>query len=221
MIKAVIFDLDDTLYDYETINKLATQNLEKFVCRKFNINSDSFYNVYNLAKKQTKELLGETGSSHNRMLYCQKLLENLEKNPVEHSVEFYECYWNFMLENMKLNEGTIELLDYLKSNSIKIAICTDLTAHIQHRKINKLSLTNYIDALVTSEEAGAEKPSSKMYELIYYKLSKLIPNLKKEECLFVGDSLKKDVEGPVEFGMVSLRYSSMKAIREFLCHQIQ
>lgn len=216
MIRAVIFDLDDTLYDYEAINELATERLCQLTCKTLGITETAFNDAYSWAKKQTKELLGETGSSHNRLLYCQKTLERLGKNPVDGALEMYDCYWNYMLKNMKLRNGTLALLKRLKSDGIKISICTDLTAHIQHRKINKLGLTPFLDVLVTSEEAGAEKPSEKIYRLVFEKLNKLLPDLQKADCLFVGDSQSKDVDGPRAFGMSSLLFTGINDLEKYI-----
>lgn len=214
MLKAVIFDLDDTLYDYATIHQIAMEKLRAFTCEKYSIGEDDFDKAFSKAKKQTKKLLKDTASCHNRLLYCQKTLENLGQNPVCSALEMYDCYWNCMLENMKLRQGSIELLERLKSDGIKIAICTDMTAHIQYRKILKLGLVPYIDVLVTSEEAGEEKPSQKMYGLAFEKLLHLVPNLKLSECLFTGDSHEKDVEAPLSFGMKSVLFMNMKDLEE-------
>lgn len=209
MCKAIIFDLDDTLYDYESIHKSAMKKLRAFACEKMRISEKEFDIAFLAAKKETKELLEETGASHNRMLYCQKTLEKLGKNPVDGALEMYDCYWDSMLSEMKLREGTVQLLERLKADNIKIAICTDLTTQIQHRKIKQLGLVPYIDVLVTSEEAGAEKPNERIYELTYAKLQILIPGIKKSECLFVGDSTEKDVVAPKRFGMDSVLFTNM------------
>ena len=211
MYKAIIFDLDNTLYDYESINKIAMEKLCLFVCRKFAISESNFNKSFLWAKKKTKELLGETGSSHNRILYCQKLLEKLGKNPVDGALEMYDCYWGSVLHDIKPRDGTINLFKKLKSDNIKIAICTDLTAHIQHMKIRKLGLVPYIDVLVTSEEVGAEKPSEKIYSLVLEKL-----DFTADECLFVGDNIEKDVDAPKHLGMDSVLFTSMKDLEKIL-----
>ncbi len=214
MYKAIVFDLDDTLYDYESIHKSAMKKLRAFTCKKIEISEKEFDIAFLAAKKETKDVLGETGASHNRMLYCQKTLEKLGKNPVDGALEMYDCYWDFMLSEMKLREGTVQLLEKLKADNIKIAICTDLTTQIQHRKIKQLGLVPYIDVLITSEEAGAEKPNERIYELTYAKLQTLIPDIKKSECLFVGDSKEKDVAAPKRFGMDSVLFTNMKNLEK-------
>lgn len=199
MLKAIIFDLDDTLYEYEEINKEAINALCAYTCNRYNISISVFLEVFRKAREENKQILGQTGASHNRMLYCQKMLEYLNIPPAEAALELYETYWGYMLEHMELREGILELLQYCKEHSIKIGICSDLTAHIQHRKIRKLGISSLIDKIVTSEEAGIEKPASIMYEMILNKLG-----VKPEEALFIGDSLEKDIKGAKKVGMKAL-----------------
>ena len=53
----------------------------------------------------------------------------------------------------------------LKERGIRIGIGTDMTAHIQYRRLEFLNLSPYIDFIVTSEEAGVEKPTPHLFEL--------------------------------------------------------
>ena len=202
MIKAVIFELDDTLYNYNELNEQGINEICKYTCQNLKISKEHFYKAFDKAKKDVKSTLGNVASSHNRLLYCQKTLENLNENPFSIALEMYEVYWQHILKNMKLNDNVLEVLEFSKQKKIKIGICTDLTVHIQHRKIRKLGIDKYIDAIVTSEEVGIEKPDFKMYNKISEKL-----DVTPEEALFVGDSLKKDVLGSIEYGMKALWYS--------------
>lgn len=201
MYKAVIFDLDDTLYDYASLNESAIKKVADFLREKHHVDFARFNDAFSKARKETKEVLGDIGASHNRMLYFQKTLECLSLNPVEDALTMYETYWGYMLNNMRLSQGALELLDFCKSKSLKIGICSDLTAHIQHRKLQKLGITTYIDAIVTSEEAGREKPSSQMFSMILSKLG-----VSPSEALYIGDSYKKDVLGAEKMGIQAVWY---------------
>ena len=158
MLRAVIFDLDDTLYEYEELNRIATAKLCAFTCERLRVSEQRFYAAYDWGRRETKRTLGNTGASHNRLLYCQKTLEYLGQRPVGLALEMYETYWGYMLEHMNLRPGAGELLGYCSKRGLKIGICTDLTAHIQHRKLKRLGLSELVSALATSEEAGIEKP---------------------------------------------------------------
>ena len=76
-----------------------------------------------------------------------------------------------------------------------------MTAHIQFRKLEKLSLLSFVDFVVTSEEAGCEKPEKSFYELCIEKAGCL-----PEECLMIGDSLEKDVLGAKTAEMQAMRF---------------
>ena len=194
--QSVILDLDDTLYDYVSINDSAIEATALLAEHEFGIRPEDFMTAFTWARKDNKRVLGETAASHNRLLYFQKTLEYLHLPPVGMAIRLYECYWGYMLEHMTLYEGALDFLKFCKANTISIGICSDLTAHIQHRKIEKLGLIPYIDAIVTSEEAGAEKPAPQMFQMILDKLG-----VQASEALYVGDSYKKDVIGAEKMGI--------------------
>ena len=91
----------------------------------------------------------------------------------------------------------------MKKFTGKVCIITDLTAEIQYRKIKKLKLTNLIDFIVTSEEAGIEKPSSNIFELALKKI-----NLKSSEICMIGDSYEKDIVGGINLGIKSFWFNA-------------
>ncbi len=203
MIKAVIFDLDNTLYSYDECNEKATDALRIYACSRYKISAEEFEKAYSWAKAQVKHQLGNTGASHNRMLYMQLFLERIGCSPLDGSLDLYDLYWNTMLENMHAYSYVDELLKLLKESKIKIGILTDLTAHIQHRKIFKLGIDRYVDAIVTSEEAGEEKPASCMFKTMLTKL-----DVAATEALMVGDSKEKDIEGALGNGIDGILVTS-------------
>jgi len=82
---------------------------------------------------------------------------------------------------------------------MKIVLISDLTIGIQLRKIEKLKITPYIDYLVTSEEAGSEKPHSIMFLLALNKL-----NILAHETIMVGDNKENDIAGANAVGIESV-----------------
>ncbi len=201
MIKAVILDLDDTLYAYEPLDKEARARVRAYTCEQLGITAEEYDEAYLFGRNETKHQLGDVGASHNRMLYYQKTLEYLGVNPVPLSLQLYEIYWGTFLNNMVLYDGVRKFIDRLHEHKIKVMICTDLTAHIQHRKIEALGLAKDIHYLVTSEEAGREKPSAEIFKLCLKKLQ-----LSPEEVCCIGDSLAKDVEGAKAMGMQAILF---------------
>lgn len=199
MIKAVVFDLDNTLYAYDSLDREAGQRVQDFICRTLGISEDKYREAYQFGRAETKKQLGDVAASHNRLLYFQKTLEYMKVKPMSLSLQMYEMYWGTFLEKMQLFPGARSLIDSLCEKGIMIAVCTDLTAHIQHRKIKALGLCDDISYLITSEEAGREKPAPEMFALCLDKMG-----LPAEEVCYIGDSYSKDIEGAKACGMKAI-----------------
>lgn len=208
MIKAVIFDLDDTLYEYGPLDQEAWGKVRGMVCEELGISVSAYEEAYSYGRRETKRQLGNVAASHNRLLYCQKTLEYLGRNPAPLSLQMYETYWGTFLEKMRLFDGVREFMDRMHKQGITMMICTDLTAHIQHRKIEALGITEDIKYLVTSEEAGREKPAPEIFALCLEKLKR-----KPEEVCCIGDSLERDVKAALNAGMHAVQFYPGKPSR--------
>lgn len=196
MIKAVIFDLDGTLYDYNTLEKEAFARAGVLVQEQIGVTKEQYEEAFRRARKEVKRILGDVASSHNRMLYCQKTMEFLDIRPLYLTLEMYETYWGTFLDQMELYPGGRTFLDALHDENIRVGICSDMVAQIQYRKLLALGLQDDVDCLVTSEEAGVEKPSPQIFELCLKKL-----RIAPEEACFVGDSYERDIKGAAAAGM--------------------
>lgn len=209
MIKGVIFDIDGTLYDYISNDKIAVESLCKYAKENLNVKEEDFRRFYSEARQIVKERLTDGGARHSRVLFCQTVLELLGENPFCHILKMYDTYWNTFLENMKPFDGVLEFIQKLKSAGKKISICTDMTAHIQYRKIERLGLKNFIDCMVTSEETGLEKPSPVMFNLALKKL-----NVSADKAAYFGDSLERDIEGSAKVGIKPFWYIDSREVEE-------
>ena len=204
MIKAVIFDLDGTLFDYTRSHNAALVNLTLEGGRLLNISQAEFSIAYEWGREKVKNNIPIQAASHNRLLYIENALEHLGFKPALFALNLYDVYWNTFLDNMSLLEEADELLEYLRRKGIKICLCSDLTAHIQYRKLRKLSIETCFDYIVTSEEAGIEKPNKRIFHLALDKL-----NVKAEEAVFIGDNKDRDIKGAEEVGMKAFLYGTV------------
>lgn len=201
-IKAVIFDLDDTLYDYKSLNELAEKEIQEHVKNMYNIDAPDFNKKYYEAKEIVKSRLHGTGAEHNRLLYFQVFMELIGRKPVSDALELYEIYWNTILDNIVLRDGVKDIFSFCHNNNISIGICSDLTAMIQHRKLKRLGIDSQVDYLVTSEEAGVEKPNPVIFATVLSKIG-----CDASECMFIGDSWNKDICGSKDMGMIPVWFN--------------
>ena len=168
---AVLFDTDNTLYPYEPAHQAAMRAVRVKAARLFGVDQEKFDQSFDTARRTIKDRLGTTASSHSRLLYFQQMLEIIGlRSQVLLALDLEQTYWRTFLSNARLFEGVRELLDDLRIAGIPTAIVTDLTAQIQFRKIVYFGLDHYFDYIVTSEEAGFDKPHPAPFEIALQKM---------------------------------------------------
>jgi putative hydrolase of the HAD superfamily len=199
--KAIIFDTDNTLYHYEPAHKAAMDAVLHKAKKLLSVEGDEFIKIFDFSRNEIKLQLGETASSHSRLLYFQRTIENLGMGTrIFLALDFEQTYWREFLVNARLYPGIREFLQQLKSTEIKTANITDLTAQIQFRKMVYFGLDEFFDFVVTSEEAGCDKPDIRPFTLALKKL-KVSP----EDVWMIGDSIACDVVGAKEANLVSFQ----------------
>ena len=201
-IKSVIFDIDNTLYDFAYSNKIALDKLREYTNKNFGWTAEEFDEKHLAVQNEIYSQIGYNGSCRDRMLRYQKMLEHSSLPLSIHAVKLYELYWSTMLETLVPYDGVFEVFKTLKENGIKIGVGSDMTPYIQMLKLEKMKVLQFVDFIVTSEEAGEEKPSSKLFQMCLDKAG-----FEKSECLFVGDDLRKDYSGAKNFGMKALLFN--------------
>jgi len=190
--KAVIFDTDNTLYPYNFSHKCATHAVEKKAEKLLGINKEEFSTAYLISRKEIKSRLGDTASSHSRLLYFQRTLEILGlETQVMITLDLEQTYWRTFLSNIRLFPSVKEYIQDLRAQGIRSAVVTDLTAQIQFRKLVYFGLHESFDYIVTSEEAGADKPSYQPFQLALDKLGVLA----SDDIWMIGDHPVKDIQG--------------------------
>ena len=204
MIKTVIFDVDGTLYDYNSCHEIGMKALEQYCRRRFQTIPEEFRQIYGAAYRKEEEQIGSrTAAIHNRLIRFQLMLEDLQKPLFPHALQMYHAYWDAFLTGVVPYPYIRSWMQKLKESGVRIGIGTNMTAYIQYRKLERLGLSAYPDWIVTSEEAGAEKPDRRFFDLCIQK-SGCAP----EECLFVGDHPQGDAKGALTAGMHAVLYGA-------------
>lgn len=201
MIKAVIFDVDDTLYNYTKAHEKAFEVLLDYADRELGLPRETFEELQQKTHAGLRASIGEVSAIHNRCIRFQMILESRGLPLSPHVLKMYDLYWDTLIEASVPSSGAPEAVRQLKERGIRIGIGTDMTARMQFKKLEALGLLPDIDFIVSSEEAGVEKPEAAFFALCVRKAG-----CKREECLFIGDSLKKDVQGAVSAGLKAAWY---------------
>lgn len=210
MIKAIIFDLDDTLYSWKGPHPGAMDAVCAYVREELGQSADEFTDYYKAEMKQIQSELGKQAAIHNRLIRFLRYLE-CHQLPLHHALIMERIYWDHIFAAAKPEPGCVECLEALKEQGYILGIGSNMTLDWQMEKLDRLDLTKYFSFVVSSEEAGAEKPDARVFDLCAKKAG-----VKPEECLFVGDSYQGDVLGAEAAGMHALWYAPLEV--EFAQH---
>lgn len=200
-LKGVLLDLDGTLYSYPKCDQAGRDAVFKYLSSRLGVPEQKVKKAYLTAREKIHHRLDGFASSHSRFLYIQSCLESLTgttKSSLTLGAE--TVFWKAFFAKMELNKGVKEFLGKAKKKNLKIAIISDLTSKIQFKKITRLNIWKYVDFIVTSEEAGREKPHPDIFELALHKIK-----LKPTQVLMVGDSLTRDILGARRVGIRAVR----------------
>ncbi len=198
-IEGVLIDLDGTLYDYEASHKKALQRCSTAFLNDFpgTISSEEFFIKYREKRKNVTSRLSPQGSCRSRFFAFQELFEEIKIPQAFNKALKYEAlYWQSLIDNMELNRDAEWFLKTCKERNIRTCIVTDMQAHFQVQKLQKLKVDHLIDYLVTSEEAGREKPNPEIFLLALAKLDLQVNNV-----IMIGDDQIKDIEGAQKLGI--------------------
>lgn len=197
MILAVIFDFDNTLYNYDESNKNALNALfQSLLDNQREIEIEKIYNELNFNIKHSNN----TNNKFNKTIYIKQLLEKLNI-PLSEYYKYFNIYESHF--KIKIYDHVIEVFKLLKTNNIKIAICSNNIFIQQMNKLKESGILEYINFVETSDECGEEKPHLNIFLKIQHKLQIPFDNI-----AYVGDSYRDDILPAIELNMLPFHLSN-------------
>ena len=113
--QAVLFDTDNTLYEYEPANLAALEACCKKAENLLRIDRKTFMFFYNKARSEIKKQISGTASSHSRLLYFQRMIELLDlRAQLLVALDLEQTFWRTFLANAPLFPRVIETLSLLR-----------------------------------------------------------------------------------------------------------
>lgn len=226
MIKAVIYDIDDTLYDLNSLFGGAEEALCREASSRFSVPPETFRTVFRDTMKEIRcnipeEVRSLTGSGiqiateHDRLVRVSLALNHFGFPLFPHSLELYEVYWNYVLDHMVNEPYILPTLQELRRRGYIIGIGSNMTSRIQYLKVQKTGAGPYVDFMVVSEETVVDKPDPRFFALAAAKADreyrrrhagKCLP----EECLFIGDNYRLDFQGARNAGLKAIWYNHIE-----------
>ena len=147
MILAIIFDFDNTLYDYDFSNNMALNKLFNTLSINFNINKNIIKDKYNNINKYIKNS-NNTNNKFNKAIYIKELFEELGCSLLllDEYIQIYNTEFN---NTFKIYNSVLSLFQSLKKKGIKIGICSNNLFVQQYDKLKRGGLLEYIDFIQT------------------------------------------------------------------------
>lgn len=186
MIKAVLIDIDDTIFDFEKCSKNSfLKTLEKFNL-KFKEEDFSYFNKVNDIL-WTKQKLGEINIKEvfiKRDYLMGKYFNiNIEKGL------FNDLFVKFLYDEIEMVDGIEDLLLYL-SDKYQIFTASNGIYKMQENRLKKSNLDKYFDEIFVSDKIGFEKPDKKFFQKIMD-----LTKFSNDDLIMIGDSIKSDIIG--------------------------
>ncbi|KAM8947723.1 N-acylneuraminate-9-phosphatase-like [Pelodytes ibericus] len=198
-IKAVIFDLDNTLIDTTGASKQAIKEVMKilkdknqFAEKEACIICDQFQVNLLHEKLDRSKMTIDTLRTH----HWEEALQAIR--PGEHGDVAKDCYklWKTRrLALMTLSENTKHMLCELRK-FVRLVLLTNGEKQVQREKIEACGAHQFFDAIVVGGDYAEEKPAPS----IFYHCCDLLA-VKPEDCVMVGDNLDTDIKGGLNAGL--------------------
>lgn len=199
MIRNVLFDLDDTLFDFHKAEKIAlTKTLVHFGIDPTE-ETLALYSTINAAHWKRLEL-GEISREEVKVGRYRELFETIgvECDPVK-ATAYYE---SMLAIGHYFMPGAPELLEELY-RKYRLYIVSNGTTKVQEGRIGSSGITKYMDGIFISQILGANKPDKQFFDICFAE----IPDFLLSETVIIGDSLSSDIKGGINAGITTVWFN--------------
>lgn len=207
---AILLDLDNTVYSYDRCHEAGIVTAWQ-AGRKFHsawAERTVFVDEYRAARDRVKQHTGHHGARHCRLLYFKSLAEHrLGGTAIGPIQAMHDAYWTGYFDELTADPGCRETLEALRSQGTRLCWVTNFTTERQFLKLTELGLADPRDLIVTSEEAGAEKPALAPFQLALKRL-----DVQAKDAWFIGDDFEADIRPSLALSLNTIWFNRDKAI---------
>jgi putative hydrolase of the HAD superfamily len=199
-IKALSFDLDDTLYENHSLMLQAEKKLQSYLKNHYPLTEQmriadwrkiKFYHL-----THSPELASDMGELRRRTLYTGLQQRGYKDAELEHAVADCFDYFYYQRSHFKVNETICSLLSEL-ARKVPLVAITNGNVNLQ-----QIGIADYFSHCFKANLTQPMKPHRMMFDLASKALGISAGNI-----LHIGDNLEKDVMGAIAAGMQSAWYA--------------
>lgn len=202
-IRAILFDLDNTIFDHTRVQKESLFELHTRYSEIFDgISFDKFYRAYVKNNEIVWRMMvaGEITKETLRLRRFSDVLQSFGLGTAR-AAEMTKVYLDIYADRYYFMDGAYSVLQELHTR-FNLGLITNGFPDIQNIKIDRLGIRSLFDVIVMSDTAGVMKPHPDIFLKAVEALDR-----SAEECLFVGDSYDTDITGAAQIGMKTVWFN--------------
>ena len=198
MIKAVLIDIDDTIFDFEKCSKNAFKKTLKKLDLFYEEKDFSYFNKVNDIL-WTKQKLGNI-NIEEVFIERSNMMSKYFGLDIEKEI-FNNLFVEFLYDEIEIVDEIEDLLSYL-SNKYQIYAASNGVYDMQVNRIKKSNLDKYFDEIFVSDKIGFEKPDKRFFQKIMN-----ITKFSNDDLIMIGDSIKSDIIGAKNSNIKSIYFN--------------
>jgi putative hydrolase of the HAD superfamily len=210
-VRAVLCDLDDTLFDHAGATLSALAALRAF---------EPAFQIWSLEEFDTRHravldtlhadvLTGQRSIAGAREERFRRLLAaTAPATPPDHPVRLSAAYRLAYESAWQPVPGALALVAALQQRGVAVAVITNNLIAEQRLKLTRCGLAPFVEALVTSEEVGVAKPGREMFDEAIRRL-----RVRPSEAVVFGDAWPTDIAGAHAAGLRAVWFNRGRAPR--------
>ena len=192
MIKAIIFDLDNTLLDFVKMKQFAVKAaITAMIEADLDVDEENAY-------KDIFDLYVEKGWENQQVFddYLNQTVGKVSNKILAAGIVSYRrAREATLLVYPNVNKTLIELIKM----GIQLSVVSDAPSREAWMRLYYLNLHHVFDPVLTFDDTGVRKPSPKPFEMALD-----ILQAKPDEVLMIGDWPERDVVGAKQIGMKTI-----------------
>lgn len=203
-VKAIFFDLDNTLYDYNSSSDYSKNKVFSYLLNMYpHLKREDILSGYekiiqDAVKKEAKGLYG----AWDRRERFSKLLLSVGLKDDGLPKKLVTIFAEARAESSKPYPDAHDVLNKLREKYV-LGVITNGPSVYQREEISLLKLETYFSHILISEEIGFRKPEKEIFQIAVKKAG-----CRPEEAVMVGDNPREDIESAKNLGMKTVLFDS-------------
>lgn len=207
-VKVIVFDYGNTLV-FDPFENILDRILVKFVSSLLKKSESKVRKAFIQANKEINYPHLTHFSLEEPIVW--RALEKLDVKPSDRAflaleiIKVYRTEYRKMIKSYERRKEIEDILLYLKKNGKKLGIISNGRDIDLYSVLEWLDIRKYFDFIITSEDAGIEKPDKKIFLMMLNFFKQ-----KPEKCVFIGDDPFRDLPTPKKLGMKMILFKPPK-----------